>query len=95
MWEQGNLNSIARKLDKLPPIWSETENSNSNHSGNYEFNSILLLSEIDPENWTVKVHGAEEDVNNGKDNKKGVNKKQTNKMPKLYQDVLFGKWKWK
>lgn len=59
-------------MDKLPPVWSETETSNSSHSGNTEFNSILLLNEIVLENWAVNVRGAEEDVNKGKDNKKGV-----------------------
>lgn len=59
-------------MDKLPPVRPETETSNSNHSGNAEFNSILLLNEIVLENWAVKVRGAEEDVNKGKDNKKGV-----------------------
>lgn len=59
-------------MDKLPPVWSETETSKSNHSGNTEFNSILLLNEIVLENWAVNVRGAEEDVNKGKDNKKGV-----------------------
>lgn len=42
---------LTVQLEKLPPIWSETETSNSNHRGNYEFNSILLLNEIDLENW--------------------------------------------
>lgn len=37
-----------------------------------QFNSILLLNEIVLESWTVKVCGAEEDVNKGKNNKKGV-----------------------
>lgn len=59
-------------MDKLPPLRWETETSNSNHGGNCEFNSILLLNEIVLEDWIVKVHGTEEDVSKGKDNKKDV-----------------------
>ena len=47
------------------------QSSNSNHSGNSEFNSVLLLNQIVLESWVIKVHGVE-DVSKGKDNKKRV-----------------------